>query len=117
MAIVLPIDVVRRAGATFAPRAFARTRRHWHPHLPSMPPSHLPVKRQRRPDTVPQAGSMVTVPRGREGVEGLRVPVLKGSPLAPLACGQERPLADLNLIEPPSRSVELRPAARDRDGC
>jgi hypothetical protein len=27
MAIVIPIDVVRRARATFAPRAFARKRR------------------------------------------------------------------------------------------
>jgi hypothetical protein len=60
---------------------------------------------------------MVPVPRGREGVEGLLVPVLKGPPLSLLAASQERPLADLNLVEPPSGSVEIRPAARERDDC
>jgi hypothetical protein len=60
---------------------------------------------------------MVTVPRGREGMEGLLVPVLRGSPLSLLACGQECPLAALNLVEPSSGSVELRPAAREGDGC
>jgi hypothetical protein len=33
---------------------------------------------------------MVTVPRGREGVEGLLDPVLRESPLSLLACGQGR---------------------------
>jgi hypothetical protein len=76
-----------------------------------MPPSDIPVKRQRRPDTVPQAGSLLTIPRGREGVESLLDPVLKGSPLSLLACGPDLllvdgdPLQDLSLLGDPEKNL------------